>query len=454
MTMLEDRLRTHLETVAAQIASPPLDPGFPARRARRRRQNRLAAAAAAVVITIGGIGTALAATTGDEESRTQVVDQPEVTADVEPPSTDPVPPTVSVPSSESSQPGDTTVDVASPPAEEPPPPPEMIDVSGTVSVVDYGAESVSGVSAGAGAIWAVSIADDRLPDVVRLDPETGEIVARIGLRALGVVAGPDAVWVPATDGSLHRVDPATNAVVASVPVVENDPNWFGSGDANADGVWLSPLLDPKGEPFGRERVFEATRVDPATDSVTAVVSVPEPGWFGPVAVTDDAVWVGSGRMVHRIDPETNEVVASVVMPNSADVGDVVADGDTVWIIGSGPPCWTCSTPRPPNHLAARVNTAANEVVATVELTVASQAVLVDGHLLVGSPGGRTVSRINTSSNKLEATINVGRAGPSTRHLTVADGTLWFNDQTQWGEPAAESSGIGYVPLDVVLAAPN
>ena len=262
------------------------------------------------------------------------------------------------------------------------------------------------------------------------------------------------MWVPATDGFLYRVDPATDAVVASVPVVENDPSWFSGGAANGDGVWLSPLLDIRGPLAGRERVFEATRVDSATDSIAAVVSIPEPGWFGPVAVTDDAVWVGSGRMVHRIDPETNEVVASVVMPNSADVGDVVAEGDTVWIIGSGPPCWTCSTPRGPNHLAARVDTASNEVGTIVELTGASQAVLVDGHLLVGSVGGRTVSRIDTSSNTLEAMINVGRAGPRTHHLTVAAGKLWFDDQTQWGEPAPESSGIGYVPLDVVLAAPN
>ena len=89
-------------------------------------------------------------------------------------------------------------------------------------------DDVQGIARGAGSLWVARAAEG---DVLRLDPSTGALRARIpvphGPDAL--VYAPDGLWVTTTDG-VKRVDPATDEITASAPVPGNSPYIaFGGG---------------------------------------------------------------------------------------------------------------------------------------------------------------------------------------------------------------------------------
>jgi DNA-binding SARP family transcriptional activator/DNA-binding beta-propeller fold protein YncE len=73
-----------------------------------------------------------------------------------------------------------------------------------------------GIAAGAGAVWVVTFWQREL---VRIDPETRRVVARIdiGDGPLGVTVGAGAVWVTNRDSrTISRVEPSRNKVVATI----------------------------------------------------------------------------------------------------------------------------------------------------------------------------------------------------------------------------------------------
>jgi len=74
-----------------------------------------------------------------------------------------------------------------------------------------------GIAVTPDAVW-VTLRDDR--EVVRIDPGTGEIVARIpvGGQPWPVATGAGSVWVAELEGRLLRIDPASNEVTGRAPV--------------------------------------------------------------------------------------------------------------------------------------------------------------------------------------------------------------------------------------------
>ena len=95
----------------------------------------------------------------------------------------------------------------------------MLD--GTISRIDPVTDSVGtfpvgraplGVTSAAGDIW---VADYEAGDVVRVDPDTGDVIDRIpvGNGPTSIATDGDHLWVVDTDdGTLARVDPASRAV--------------------------------------------------------------------------------------------------------------------------------------------------------------------------------------------------------------------------------------------------
>jgi YVTN family beta-propeller protein len=140
-----------------------------------------------------------------------------------------------------------------------------------------GFEAESGIAAGEGGIWAIGSAD-----IVRVDPATDEIVATIPIsqNATGLAPNPTAVavgegsvWVAArvstfTSSTLHkpsihrgtviRIDPKTNAIVATIPVGA-DPFGIAVGERS---VWVA-----------NRRGFTISRIDPRTNKVVAAIRV-------------------------------------------------------------------------------------------------------------------------------------------------------------------------------------
>jgi hypothetical protein len=147
-------------------------------------------------------------------------------------------------------------------------------------------EAANSVRGGFGSLW-VSTSQET---VVRIDPADGAEQATIptGRGSGFLTVTDDAVWVlDGLDGTVSRIDPAADEVVATVQV--SDGAISGGDIAGGDGsVWARTTEDL------------AVEVDPATNEVVRVLG-PEAG-SGSVALTDGAVWITAHDTfeVHRV----------------------------------------------------------------------------------------------------------------------------------------------------------
>ena len=175
-----------------------------------------------------------------------------------------------------------------------------------------------GLATGGGSVWVGGLGSG---DVIRVDPATGKVVARVsvGARVFNLAAAPGAVW--AIDNALStavRVDTKTANVTARVPVgfQPYDIEWgFGSAwVANAgDGtVWritngkvvkrIKVGAEPNGLTAYRGALWvsdhtlgKVVRIAPATNRITATVKIPGADWI-----------TGLGDNIY-VSQETNQV---------------------------------------------------------------------------------------------------------------------------------------------------
>ena len=175
-----------------------------------------------------------------------------------------------------------------------------------------------GLATGGGSVWVGGLGSG---DVIRVDPATGKVVARVsvGARVFNLAAAPGAVW--AIDNALStavRVDTKTANVTARVQVgfQQYDIEWgFGSAwVANAgDGtVWritngkvvkrIKVGAEPNGLTAYRGALWvsdhtlgKVVRIDPATNRITATVKIPGADWI-----------TGLGDNIY-VSQETNQV---------------------------------------------------------------------------------------------------------------------------------------------------
>jgi DNA-binding beta-propeller fold protein YncE len=151
--------------------------------------------------------------------------------------------------------------------------------------------------------------------VVRIDPETNRVVARIKAQApSGIAAGAGAVWVVTRDERVLRIDPETNTVsrVFVLPSEAAAPV-FGGGS-----LWLIVYL-------GAGNVW---RFDPATLTVSGTTST-SPGTTS-LALGAGAVWAGNpDGTLWRLDPVAVAPVAKIVL--GSHPADVAVGSKAVWV---------------------------------------------------------------------------------------------------------------------------
>jgi YVTN family beta-propeller protein len=202
------------------------------------------------------------------------------------------------------------------------------------------------------------VGDSRGEKLVRLDPAFPSAArairlapnpAELDFAAVNPVSvGQGAVWVPAANGAIARVDPRSYRIVDTIPV-GNSPTAIATG---AGGVWVADALDNS-----------VTRIDPASaDAVTATTPVGQ----GPsaIAVGEGAVWVANTQddTVSRIDPRSAAVTQTI--PVGARPTGIAAAGGAVWVANSL------------DGTVSRIDPEANRVEATVEIGEAPQGVTV------------------------------------------------------------------------------
>ncbi len=191
------------------------------------------------------------------------------------------------------------------------------------------------VATGEGAVWVARYVRGSGGEVVRVDPATGLVQARITLDAAGPIAvGEGSVWVgtfphgtsPAT---LVRVDPSTNDVADVIELPELQYEM-----AEGDRAFL-----PNDVAVGFGRVWISTArgtvvsIDPGSDRVATQDGEPAT-ILGGLAVGAGSVWawndfVAPEAAVLRIDPGSGRIVGRVDAP--AVVSSVAADERYVWI---------------------------------------------------------------------------------------------------------------------------
>lgn len=151
----------------------------------------------------------------------------------------------------------------------------------------------------------------------------------VGREPGAAATGFGAVWVPNTgDGTLARVDPATNTVTARIPYAPARPatehgDFYDSAAVGHGSVWVS----------SDERAL-VVRISPATNQVIATIHVAARP--AEVTATTDAVWVAHflNGLATRIDPATN-LPAEHPVP-SAPMTGAAADGSTIWLLVNQP----------------------------------------------------------------------------------------------------------------------
>ncbi|MET0773699.1 MAG: hypothetical protein ABWZ82_11480 [Candidatus Limnocylindrales bacterium] len=191
------------------------------------------------------------------------------------------------------------------------------------------------------------------PNLVRIDPDTNDVIATIPLAdrlCQGMVASDDAIWACAADG-LVRIDPATNAIADVVPVELARAFYrlaFGGGK-----VWA----------LGSEASVGDTIValDPATGMLT---STPAGGPATGMTYGFDALWLALPRSgsVIRLDPETGETTELVTgLPSPTQI---VAGADSLWVTLHG---GQEDEARPGDPQVARIDPATGDVIATFSI---------------------------------------------------------------------------------------
>jgi YVTN family beta-propeller protein len=135
----------------------------------------------------------------------------------------------------------------------------------------------------------------------------------VGPKPRFLAAGLGAVWIlNQGDGTVSRINPASNKVVATIAL--ETPGNGGDIAIGAGAVWVTNLGTP------------LSRIDPATNQVTAQLSAPEEMRFASVWVRSGCAVLGfskcggSIRRKYSRKPNRDLACGEQAAPNSLFVG--------------------------------------------------------------------------------------------------------------------------------------
>jgi outer membrane protein assembly factor BamB len=225
------------------------------------------------------------------------------------------------------------------------------------------------LTAGAGSLWALQSGGGygrglRGP-LLRIDPATNRVVARIALGALGfgLAAQGESLWIWGPD-DLIRVDARTNLVAQRIAVASEHGETTGFalvGDqpviTTADGHLIRfdarsgaearavtvPFASPALQSASPRRAVliaggDVAAVDPRTGAALWRTRL---GFrVGSVLETGGVLWAygayvrDPGDRVWQLDPDRGAILGSVLLPAFSTMGMAIVDG-TIWVSTAG-----------------------------------------------------------------------------------------------------------------------
>ncbi len=313
-----------------------------------------------------------------------------------------------------------------PPPAPPPPDPPPAPLNGTGGLHSIQALPLHGGPVGAalgfGSYWVRTAPGY---DLYRYDTTTGRVTAHVdGLSTSPfafsqyVAAGEGAIWTSnINSGTVTRIDPATNRVVATIPV------W----PANSCGPDPLTCSSPTAIAFTPGAVWvvlhhewAVARIDPATNTVVATVSLGSGGPQGPQELTaaNGFVYAGGssgfgGPALERIDPATNVATPVIDVANGCDAKAGV--GTHVWLVAG---VTGCGQGLPASLLD--IDTVSGSVMGSVALDDSPYAVAA-GWGSVWALTGK-LSRVDPASHTVTGTVQL----PAGQSWVAADAQqLWL-----------------------------
>jgi streptogramin lyase len=263
-------------------------------------------------------------------------------------------------------------------------------------------------------------------------PVISAMLLRAGRHRLAFGAGT--VWVANDSGSVHRVDPVANHISATIQVASEQAGLRGAA-VGAGGVWV-PVANPG----------SLARIDAGNNRVVARIPLGRP-LRDPVGVatTEDAVWVAccayevagrSGGKLMRVDPATDKVTARITLPE--DPLALATGPDEVWVATT-------------QGGAIRIDPASNRVTSVLRgmpQGVAQTVAVGAGGVWLANPGDASVDRLDPADPDQVKVIRVAAA----TLLAVGEGEVWAvatNDQGVLRIDPADNQVRGGFPVSYV-----
>jgi streptogramin lyase len=275
-----------------------------------------------------------------------------------------------------------------------------------------------------------------------IDPATNDIVAEVpvGLRPGPISFGAGSLWVGNIDDrNLTRIDARTRTNAGTIPLDNQTPTGVAYG---AGAVWVAHGL-----------LGKLSRVDAQFGQVTKTLDLAGESRTGAVDVGAGSVWAAFGEStVARIEPTTLRLEAQG-LAGFVPAGVVVGAG-AVWIANSGGqtvqrfnpdtfdvgPAGTIPVGRRPSAIAFGAgaiwvaNTGDDTVTRidpssqlpdTIEVGDGPVAIAASSDAIWVANSGGTISRIDPSERKVVRSIEVGNAPAG---LAEGDGVVWVTVQ--------------------------
>ena len=254
--------------------------------------------------------------------------------------------------------------------------------------------SPAGLAYGDGSVWAVNSAEGTLS---RINPATHAVVQTIPVGsdpAAVTVTGKDAWVANSGDGTVSQISTAANTVVQTIPV-GNVPVAIASGPS---GVWVANQGDNT-----------VDRIDPVHGVVT-MRNIEVGGLPDGIAAGPDAVWVANSEdgTVTRIDPVTGQ--PSGPTPVGAGPAGIAVTPAAVWVANSL------------DLTVSKLDPTTGRETATVAVGDGPSAIAAasDG-VWVSDQFDATLRRIDPRTNQVSRVVSVGS---SPQGIAVAGSGVW------------------------------
>jgi YVTN family beta-propeller protein len=253
-------------------------------------------------------------------------------------------------------------------------------------------------------VWVGVRESERVTPVVNPTPGSlGRVAATIpvGASPVDVLVSQDAVWVAnAVEGTVSRIDPATNTVTQTIRVGRN-PVRLAAGFGS---IWVANHTEQT-----------ISRIDARTGQPLATIPIPtQPATQ--LAVGAGSVWALAGYLPLRIDPATNKAVFLDADWELVNGGLTVAGG-RVWISGEA---YTGIQP------IVRVDPATNRKADTVPTEADGALAVGGGSVWHAGIATQTIYRLDSRSGRPQAEIPIGVVA---KYLTAAEGSLWVGSDS-------------------------